>query len=564
MGSASHGWLKLGVSRSVLLLVSCIYFPSTLAGDLTPRLLQPSSLVPNNAAIEMVAFGDRLYIVQPGERINSIAKAVTGNSGNWRKIARYNGIKQPKKLHSGQILLIPKQLIRTDRQVEKKELFPVNSPSSTLPEPEPMRVSKSGDDTAYGRADYHTPISSSLHVRRQYIVDDSIVHNDVVLDKSGISRNHKGMVDDEISGEQPQPFKATSYVLNKADIDMFVGEVKVLANVKVDRVAVGNGSVVQVEVLDNGELLTIAQSEGSSSIHLWHKNGQQSDFNVRVSATDPQTRVRAERMIRMRVKMVEFRKSALTRLGIDWGDAMDGPVFATAGDLVSNSLYRPAQSGLQQSLPIGVKPFSSYFGIASKLTSRINFMLTNGDAEMLAEPVLSCRNGGTARFLAGGEVPYPTIAANGQSTIDFKEYGIRLEIAPVVDSSGGVQASILTEISSLDPSVSVQGAPGLLTRRTQTEVNVQANQTIVIAGLLQSDASKDMDRLPGVGNLPVLGKLFRSENVRNNVSELVIFITPEVVDPASNYLTQEQLGIDSSSNRSLNGVRAQLGNLQAD
>lgn len=320
--------------------------------------------------------------------------------------------------------------------------------------------------------------------------------------------------------------------ITRQNIDMFVGEVQVLTKREIERVAIGQGSVLRAEVLDSGELLVIAESPGSSSLRLWYENEQQSDFNIRVAEHDPETRFRMEKMVRMRVRMIEFRKSALTRLGIDWADAVNGPTFGVAGDIVSNSLYRPTAEGFD-GLPLSVDPVSTYFGIASNLTSRINAMTNEGDARILAEPVLSGTNGGVASFLAGGEVPYPTIGSNGESIVDFKEYGIRLEVQPRVDSGGNVRASIQTEISQLDPAVTVQGAPGLLTRRANTEVNVRSGQTIVISGLLSSEVSKDINRLPGIGRLPILGRLFRSDNVRNNISELVIFITPEIVEPTA-------------------------------
>ena len=329
-----------------------------------------------------------------------------------------------------------------------------------------------------------------------------------------------------------------SYV--SRNVDMFTGEARVFGKVNVERVAVGNGGVLRAEVLANGDLLAIALAAGSSSMHLWHKDGSRSDFNTRVSAEDPEVRVKLEKSIRMRVKMIEFRRSELKRLGIDWGDSIDGPVFATAGDLISNSLFRPDSGALGANLPLAVQPFSSFLGITAQLSSRINFLVANGDAEMLAEPVLSCRNGGSASFLAGGEVPYPTVGANGQTNIEFREYGIRLEISPVADQNGTIQASILTEVSSIDPAVTVLGAPGLLTRRTQTQVSVIAGDTIVIGGLLQSESGKDIDSLPGIGKLPVLGKLFRSDNMRNNVSELVIFITPDIIDPSRPSLNQAE------------------------
>ena len=321
------------------------------------------------------------------------------------------------------------------------------------------------------------------------------------------------------------------------NVDMFVGQVQVLDRVAVKRVAVGNGKIVRAEVLATGELLVIAQTPGSSSIRLWHQDESQTDYNVRVTENDPETRFHMEKMVRMKVKMIEFRKSALGKLGIDWSDGANGPGFAIAGDAVGNALFRPAAEGFAD-LPNTVKPFSTYFGIASNITSRINFLSTNGDAVTLAEPVLSCANGGNAKFLAGGEVPYPTVDANGNTIVDFKEYGIKLDISPQIDSAGNVRTLIDTEISQLDPAVSVQGAPGLLTRRAQTQVNVRSGETIVISGLLTAESSKDIDQLPGLGNLPILGSLFKSKNVRNSVSELVIFVTPEVIDPANNPMAE--------------------------
>lgn len=323
------------------------------------------------------------------------------------------------------------------------------------------------------------------------------------------------------------------------NVDLFAGQVRVLGQVSVTRVAVGNGGVVRAEVLDSGELLVIGQNVGSTSLRLWHTDGAQSDYNIRVSETDPETRFPIERMVRMQVKMVEFRKSALGKLGIDWGDGIAGPTFATAGDVIGNNLFRPSVDGFEN-LPNSVAPFSTYFGIASNITSRINFLATNGDAVTLAEPVLSCANGGVASFLAGGEVPYPSVGANGETKIAFKDYGIKLNVSPEIDANGNIRAKVETEISQIDAALSIQGTPGLLTRRAQTQVNVQSGETIVISGLLSSESSSDIDKLPGLGNVPILGRLFKSENIRNSVSELVIFVTPQVIEPEGQKLTHRQ------------------------
>jgi len=437
--------------------------------------------------------GDRVYMTQSGDTLKTIAKQHTGSEESWQAIARYNQLPDNASLNSDRMLLIPESLLQQQQDVEKFEI----------------QEFKESDSQA------------------------------------------------KVSSDEAKELEKALEELKTINVDLFAGQVEVLAKVEVKRVAVGNGGVVRAEVLKTGELLVIARAPGSTSLRLWHKDGKQTDYNIRVSENDPETRFPMEKMVRMKVKMVEFRKSALGNLGIDWGDGIAGPTFATAGDVIGNNLFRPAAEGFA-GLPNTVKPFSTYFGIASNITSRINFLASNGDAVTLAEPVLSCTNGGSASFLAGGEVPYPTRGANGELRVEFKDYGIKLDISPQIDPHGNVRTLVQTEISQIDPALSVQGTPGLLTRRAETQVNVRSGQTIVISGLLSSETSKDVDQIPGLGNLPVIGSLFRSKNIRNSVSELVIFVTPEVIDPSENQLTERQSELNEYAKTNLNSVRREL------
>lgn len=311
------------------------------------------------------------------------------------------------------------------------------------------------------------------------------------------------------------------------NIDMFVGEVKMLGKVKLDRVVVGSGDVVRVEILKTQQLMLIAQSSGSSTLRLWDKDGKQKEYNIRVSEKDPEKRVRMDSMIRITVRMVEFRKSALTRLGIDWSQGINGPTFATVGDAFSSKLFRPETA--MPSLPLRVEPFSSYFGIASTITSRINLLSSDGDAHVLSEPVLTCVNGGTASFLAGGSYPIPVTGSNGQISVTFKEYGIKLDISPRANKDNEIYTTIKTEVSEIDSAVSVLGVPGILSNEAETIVNILSGQTIVIAGLLKAKRSESYTRVPGLGHVPFVGGLFRSKTTRNELMELVVFLTPEVV-----------------------------------
>ena len=150
---------------------------------------------------------------------------------------------------------------------------------------------------------------------------------------------------------------------------------------------------------------------------------------------------------------------------------------------------------------------------------------------MLAEPNLTTRSGETASFLAGGEFPIQSVSGLGAVDVEFKEYGIKLDIEPVVDENQNIVSRVMAEVSSIDPSVSIGSIPGLLTRKTESVINVKNNETIVISGLVSSEMSKSVSKFPFLGEIPILGELFKSRDFRDKKSELVIFVTPTIVYP---------------------------------
>lgn len=257
-----------------------------------------------------------------------------------------------------------------------------------------------------------------------------------------------------------------------------------------------------------------------------------------------------EQMIAMEVRFLEVKKSALENIGVNWQKSTGGPLFGVVGDMRTNSRFRPASSGsidasgapnLTSNLPgttseplLGkVSPFAMYFGLQSTLASAINVMEQKGDAIVLAEPILSCRSGGAARFLAGGEIPLPTTSPLGATSVQFKPYGIKFEISPTLTESGSISARVMTELSTLDPAIKVGDLPAFLSRQTETEVNLNEGETLVISGLISEDKSKTLDKMPGLGDIPVLGKLFSSRDFRERRSEMVVFVTPRFISPNS-------------------------------
>ena len=158
-------------------------------------------------------------------------------------------------------------------------------------------------------------------------------------------------------------------------------------------------------------------------------------------------------------------------------------------------------------------------------------------ARTLAEPNLVALSGETASFLAGGEVPIPTSQGDGQISVDYKEYGIRLNFTPVVLDGGLINLALEPEVSQVDLATTVQAngisVPGFITRRASTTVELRDGQSFAIAGLLQSVNSRRQTQLPWVGHIPILGALFRSSSYQRDETDLVIIVTPHLVKPAS-------------------------------
>ena len=396
-----------------------------------------------------------------------------------------------------------------------------------------------------------------------------------------------------------------------AELELFVGETRVLPSPKVARIAVGNGRVLSASVVDERDILLIANDAGATMIHTWASDGRTRRYNVQVRPADmsrttreildflsgssnvkaravgdrvlvegqnltdeqlfridelakryPQivnftTRVGWERMILMDVKVVEFRKDKLRELGVRWDTSAPGFNAGVAGDIITGGFVvnPPAGTGGVQgieSLPRPIDPFRWYFGIVSAITSRLNLLEREGDAVVLATPQLTARSGSSAKFQAGGEIPYSVVNQNGFVTVQFKNFGIILEVKPRADTTGAIRSEILAEVSEPDPSVSsLQGVPGLRTRRTQTEFNVRSGETMVLSGLLERRKGVTYERVPGLGRIPILGYLFQSKRFADGESELVIFVTPVIVTAQDSPLNARGNAVDEEAQKYL-------------
>jgi pilus assembly protein CpaC len=250
----------------------------------------------------------------------------------------------------------------------------------------------------------------------------------------------------------------------------------------------------------------------------------------------------AEEQILLKVRFANVDRSKARDLGINFFGAPHGyPFSATVGTfsptrasgITGDSTGGSSSFNLSDSLNLFL--FDPYLNVGSTLKALQNQNLL----EILAEPNVLAMNGHEASFVAGGEFPFPTLQGGGggvgQITISFREFGVRIHFLPTITPRGSIRLHVSPEVSSLDyaNSLSVSGftVPALATRRVETEVELQSGQTFAIAGLLDNRSTESLSKIPGLADIPVLGKLFTSKSISKSNSELMVIVTPELVAP---------------------------------
>jgi pilus assembly protein CpaC len=198
----------------------------------------------------------------------------------------------------------------------------------------------------------------------------------------------------------------------------------------------------------------------------------------------------------------------------------------------------------------------SLFGL--DIASALDLAETEGQAVTLAEPNLTALSGETASFLAGGEFPIPLAQGLGSVSIEYKQFGVSLAFTPVVLANGRISMRVRPEVSELSDNGAIElngfTVPALTTRRAETTVELGSGQSIMIAGLLQNSHNSTVDRAPGLGDVPILGALFRSNRWRRAETELVIVVTPYLVQPVS----ANQIALPTDGYRSPNAAERLL------
>lgn len=247
--------------------------------------------------------------------------------------------------------------------------------------------------------------------------------------------------------------------------------------------------------------------------------------------------VASPQQVMLEVRFVEASRTASRELGISTRGRSNNTNFDT-----NQQAFPPPVGGAIQAAAMlsGAEPFGTLLARVLEGGTDVDVMIRALEqrdlARRLAEPNLVTTSGDTASFLAGGEFPFPVSAQNNQISIEFKQFGVALAFTPTVLNGGLINLKIAPEVSDIDETntVEVSGVriPGLIVRRANTTVELKNGQSLAIAGLLQHAHRKSQQQLPWIGQVPVLGALFRSAEYQKDETDLVIIVTPRLVKPA--------------------------------
>ncbi|EKF74348.1 type II secretion system protein [Alcanivorax hongdengensis A-11-3] len=304
------------------------------------------------------------------------------------------------------------------------------------------------------------------------------------------------------------------------------GEQKILLfPERVTKVATSDPNVAAVAVSGARELLVTAKDEGSSILSVWLKGLEKPMRSTLVVSTTSGQALPFGTQVQTDIRILEVSRSELNSFGFEYSNIFDG----------GNT-----QVGISSPGGAGAAEGFNLFRLGKNSTTVINALESGGFAYTLAEPSLTALSGQTASFLSGGEFPVPTRSNNNGVQVEFKKFGIGLALTPTVIDGNQIILKVAPEVSELDYSAGVKtggvDVPGLRVRRSETTVSLAPDETFIISGLVSRNTVNNSDRLPGLGNLPVLGAFFRSGRISREDKELVMVVTPHLVTPQSNGL----------------------------
>lgn len=350
---------------------------------------------------------------------------------------------------------------------------------------------------------------------------------------------------------------------------------------QVTRASIANPDIADIVIISDRELLLVGKKQGATTLRIWTANGEGYAYEVRVGnldtassaqirkllgyldvkvsvigntvvlegfVADQNEKQRAEQIakaysgnvinllevtnpkqVRLEVKVLEISSSKTNELGIQYGNIVDNDgtlIMGTPGIFMMGQSVGNAQTGHSW----------SNFGSYADIGATISALIKNGDAELLSAPNMVTMSGEKANILIGGEIPIPVAYDNNKVSVEWKEYGIKLDIEPLVDSRERIHSKVKAEVSDIDNAtthaVDLGGnikIPALRTRRAESVVDMLSGSTMAIGGLISSEESKQITKFPLLGDLPVIGRFFRHTAKSKERKEIVILVTPTLV-----------------------------------
>lgn len=369
-------------------------------------------------------------------------------------------------------------------------------------------------------------------------------------------------------------------------VEVSLNESKYMAASGITRLAVGNPAIADVQLLSSGDFLLVGKKAGTTSLIVWSDGGRRTEYTVYVAGNDrgmasaiqdaigyPKVHVQMMKdrvmlrgkvenqyehdvavkiaglytggddsgvidllemehpsQIRLEAQIIEIGSNYAKDLGIQyWSQTPEKQDETTTGITVGTAGIFYGGEDFSSSRKHGGWLGSHVANVNVTLQALIN----QGKARILSRPSITTLSGKNANILIGGRIPVPISDGNGNVSVDWREYGIRLNIEPKVDSEDKITSKVHAEVSTLDKASSVKidsySIPGILSREADTEVNVHSGMTMVIGGLINSEDSKSISKIPLLGDLPIIGRFFQHTSKSRDKRELIILITPTLV-----------------------------------
>lgn len=376
-------------------------------------------------------------------------------------------------------------------------------------------------------------------------------------------------------------------------VEVSLNESKYMAASGITRLAVGNPAIADVQLLSSGDFLLVGKKAGTTSLIVWSDGGRRTEYTVYVAGNDrgmasaiqdaigyPKVHVQMIEdrvMLRGKVENQHEHDTALKIAGLYTGGdgsgvidllemehpsqiRLEAQIIEINSDYTknlgiqywsqtpgSNSNSGSSSDNTNSGITVGTaglfyggEDFSStrkHGGWLGSHVANVNVtlqaLINEGKARILSRPSITTMSGKTANILIGGRIPIPVSDGNGNVSIDWHEYGMKLNIEPVVDSEDKITSKVHAEVSTLDYSHGVKidsfSVPGIATREAESEVNVRSGMTMAIGGLINSEDAKIVSKIPLLGDLPIIGRFFRHTSNTRDKREVIILITPTLV-----------------------------------